>query len=117
MDTARDTMCGSCFKWTHRLTPGGNGLIFCDQYCAHRYDAQHRTQYAFDRYHYIPVGGGVYFNVYDLDTAWQALKSWLSSYYDRPTLESIRREYKLTSFNGERALFERTPYQWDMSSR
>jgi hypothetical protein len=29
----RDTPCATCGKWTHRLTPGGAGIVYCSKSC------------------------------------------------------------------------------------
>jgi len=99
VDTMRDTMCRKCFKWTHRLTPGGNGVIFCDQYCAYRYDRAHGTNYAFRLYHFIPYDGTLWFATSDEQVAWASLKNWLTHDYARPTMEQIQHEYKIVGSN------------------
>ena len=33
MQPERDTQCITCGKWTHRLTPGGLGVIYCSENC------------------------------------------------------------------------------------
>lgn len=96
-DAMRDTMCRGCSKWTHRLTPGGNGFIFCDYSCAYRYDLVHGTKHAFDIYHYIPYGHFIHFATLDTDIAWASLHSWLTRGWERPTLDEMKKEYKIVA--------------------
>jgi hypothetical protein len=92
-DTMRDTPCRNCYRWLARLSPSGNGVMFCDAGCAYQYDRKHRTSYAFDQYHYIGVGDSVRFATTDLDQAWASLHHWLRTFDHRPTLEQVKEAY------------------------
>ncbi len=35
--TGRDTSCKQCGKWTHMISPGGLGVIFCSANCEQVY--------------------------------------------------------------------------------
>ena len=110
---ARDTMCCQCYRWTHRLTPGGHGIIFCDKYCARLYDTNHHTDYAFKQYKYLAVGDSVSLkglSIQQEDDAWQALLNWKNEFaysYNRWTLEAAQRMFRLTSFTANEVKFTR----------
>jgi len=84
----RDTTCAGCGKWTHRLTPGGGGTIYCGG-CESRRGVRRRNPY------YPVHGGGHRIGWLETPGRFQA-DEWLDSINfgpQRETMSESNREF------------------------